>query len=146
MLARGWTCRGRPSSWNDDYFAIGFSWVSGDGISPNPSSWIPTDGFDKDSVATKLLAGVAAEIVKLGNYDIGAARSDIKAWRELECGSSEEHYINQAIKILNERDHSLVRVYNKLMEERESFSQTICGQRQHEEAGTFDTGGVRISS
>jgi hypothetical protein len=98
--------------------AIGFSWVNGEGGAPNPSSWIPTDGFDKASVATELFAGVATEIVKLGNYDIGAYRSDVLAWRELGCGSSAEPYINQAIKILNERDDCLVRVYNRLMEER----------------------------
>lgn len=63
--------------------AIGFSWVNGEGRGPNPSSWIPTDGFDKESVATELFAGVAAEIIKLADYDIGAYRSDVRAWREL---------------------------------------------------------------
>jgi hypothetical protein len=39
--------------------AIGFSWVRGEHADPNPSSWIPTDGFDKEEAATEFFAGVA---------------------------------------------------------------------------------------
>ena len=98
--------------------AIGFSWVRGEDHEPNPCSWIPTDRFDKNSVAIELLGGVAAEILKLGDYDVMAHGSDVRAWRELGCSSSSDHYIQQAIGILKERDVALVRVYNKLMKER----------------------------
>ena len=57
--------------------AIGFSWVRGEHHEPNPSSWIPTDGFDKDIVAVELFGGVAAEILKLGDYDVMAHGSDV---------------------------------------------------------------------
>jgi hypothetical protein len=63
--------------------AIGLSWVGGEHREPNPSSLIPTDGFDKNSVAIELFGGIAAEILKLGNYDVMAHSSDIHAWREL---------------------------------------------------------------
>jgi hypothetical protein len=98
--------------------AIGFSWVRGEHREPNPSSWIPTVGFDKDSVAIELFGGVAAEILKLGDYDVMAHNSDASDWRELGCSSSADHYIQQAIGILKERDAALVRVYSRLMEER----------------------------
>jgi hypothetical protein len=98
--------------------AIGFSWLRGEHQEPNPSCWIPTDGIDKESVAVHNLAGVAAEIVKLQDYNIMSCNSDVKACRELGCTLSHEHYIKQAIEILKERDDALVRVYHKLMEER----------------------------
>jgi len=98
--------------------AIGFSWVYGEDAAPNPSTWIPTDGFDKDIVGIELLAGVAAEIIKLGDYDIMACNADVQACRQVGCASSHEHYINQAIKILVEKNAPLVRVHKRLMEER----------------------------
>ena len=76
------------------------------------------DGFDKEVVAIELFAGMAAEVVKIGDYDIGAYRLDDHAWQALGCGSSPDHYVNQAIEILKARDGSLVRVYDRLMEER----------------------------
>jgi hypothetical protein len=98
--------------------AIGFSWVRGEHHEPNPSSWIPTDGFDNSSVAIELFGGVAAEILKLGDYDVMAYRSDAHAWRELGCSSSADYYIQQAIGILQERDAALVRIFSRLMGER----------------------------
>lgn len=98
--------------------AIGFSWVRGEHSEPNPSSWIPTDGFDKDTVAIELFGGVAAEILKLGDYDMMAHDSDLRSWRALGCSSPADHYVDQAIGILRERDAALVRVHNRLMEER----------------------------
>lgn len=102
--------------------AIGFSWVNGENSEPYPSSWIQTDGFDKESVAIEFLAGSAAEILKLGDYDVGAHRSDIIAWRQLGCSSTIEHYIKEAIEVLKQRDDSLVRVQNGLMQERTNAS------------------------
>jgi hypothetical protein len=98
--------------------AIGYAWVRGQDSEPNPCNWIATDGFDKDIVAIELFAGMAAEVVKLGDYDIGAYRLDVQAWQALGCGSSTERYINQTIEILRKRDDRLVRVYDRLMEER----------------------------
>jgi hypothetical protein len=102
--------------------AIGFSWVSGKDDEPYPSSWILNAGFAKDRVATELLGGVAAEIIKLGNYDVMAYRPDVLPWRTLKCTSAARHYIQQAIVILKQRDAALVRVYNRLMTERASPS------------------------
>jgi|SRR5437879_2374245 len=98
--------------------AIGFSWVNGEKSAPYPSSWIPTDGFDKDSVAVELFAGTAGEIFKLRDYDIGAHRSDLKDWQTLGCGSPPDDYIHQAIEILRKRDDGLARVHKRLMQER----------------------------
>ena len=98
--------------------AIGFSWVRGEHNEPNPSSWIPTDGFDNDRVAVELFGGAAAEILKLSNYDAMALRSDVMAFQELHCLHSPEHYLQQAIDILREREGALERVHHRLMEER----------------------------
>src|ERR1700752_4054057 len=68
--------------------AIGFSWVRGEHADPNPSSWIPTDGFDKEEAATEFFAGVAAEILKLGEYDMMACNVDVAAFKQLGCTST----------------------------------------------------------
>jgi hypothetical protein len=57
--------------------AIGFSWVRGEDSAPNPSCWIPNDGFDKDSKATEFFAGVASEIVRLGKRTPKAASTRV---------------------------------------------------------------------
>jgi hypothetical protein len=99
--------------------AIGFSWVYGENADPNPSVWMSTyDGFDKDTLAKHSVAGMAAEIVKLGEYDFGACGSDLRQLQELGCGLPGEHYINEAIKILTQKDAAVVRVQKNLMEER----------------------------
>ena len=69
-------------------------------------------------MAIELFGGVAAETLKLGDYDVMAHGSDVRAWRDLGCSSSSDHYIQQAIGILKERDAGLVRVYDRLMQER----------------------------
>jgi hypothetical protein len=98
--------------------AIGLSWVRGERSEPNPSSWIPTDGFDNDRVAVELFGGAAAEILKLSNYDAMALHSDVEAFQELHCSHSPEYYIQQAIDILKEREEALECVHHRLMEER----------------------------
>lgn len=98
--------------------AIGYSWVRGEHEEPNPSSWIPTDGFDKEAVGTEMFAGVAAEILKLGAYDMMACNVDVHAFKQLGCTQSHEYYINKAMDVLRERDAALVRVYEKLVSER----------------------------
>ena len=74
--------------------------------------------FDKETVAIQLFAGKAAEIVKIGDYDLNAYGSDKRRWRALGCHSSDVHYTQRAIEILKGQDATLVRVYNKLLEER----------------------------
>ena len=102
--------------------AIGFSWANGENAEPNPSTWISTDGFDKDIAAVELLAGVAAEIIKLGDFNVLACNADVQACRKLGCTLSRDHYANEAITILGQKDATLVRVYNRLMEERVNAS------------------------
>jgi hypothetical protein len=99
--------------------AIGFSWISGEEHAPNPSTWIETfDGFENDLVATQCAGGVAAEITKLRDYDFMACKSDEQLFQQLGCAFPLEHYVNEAIKILGEREAALVRVYDRLMQER----------------------------
>ena len=99
--------------------AIGYSWVSGENADPNPSTWMATyDGFDNHALATHALGGMAAEITKLGDYDMGASNSDGQHFQELGCSFSRDHYTNEAVRILAERDAALVRVYDRLMKER----------------------------
>jgi len=95
--------------------AVGFSRPNGPDCEPYPSTWVPTDGFDADKVATQLLAGSAAEIVKLGDFDIMACNSDVRAFTKLQCASSRDHYINQAMEIIRAKNDVLVRVYERLM-------------------------------
>ena len=126
--------------------AIGFEWVRGNDAEPNPATWFATlDGFEKDTVATQLFAGKAAEIVKIGDYDLNAYSSDKRRWRTLGCHSSVGHYTQRAIEILKEENAAVVRVYNKLMEERtnpsrEPFVDTDGVKRQvHLMQGEFES-------
>jgi hypothetical protein len=103
--------------------AIGFSWVRGEEHEPNPSTWVETyDGFERDKVATQCFGGVAAEIAKLKTYDWDACKSDGEHFKKLGCTSPFEHYVNEAAKIIVERDTALLRVYDRLMQERSSPS------------------------
>jgi hypothetical protein len=61
---------------------------------------------------------VGHHLGKLGEYDFNACGSDLQHLQELGCSRSGEHYINQAIEILVQRDAALVRVQKRLMEER----------------------------
>jgi hypothetical protein len=110
--------------------AIGFSWPSGLNGEPYPSSWIPTDGFDKEQVAVELFAGMAAELLKLGDHDVSARKSDVHQWQGLGCVSPPEHYISNATDILKQRNAALMRVHERLMQERvkpsyEKFQDTV---------------------
>jgi hypothetical protein len=98
--------------------AIGISWPNGPGAGAYPSTWVPTDGFDKDSIASQLLSGSAAEILKLGDFDVMACNSDVQGFKALGCLPSYDHYITQAMEILKARNDALVRVYERLMKER----------------------------
>ena len=98
--------------------AIGFSWPNGPNGEAYPSTWIPTDGFDKDSVAKQLVSGSAAEILELGDFDAMACNSDLRAFKALECPVSHDHYISSAVEILKTRHGALTRVYERLMKER----------------------------
>jgi hypothetical protein len=103
--------------------AIGFSWVSGQDHAPNPSTWLETfDGFAKDNLATQSAGGMAAEIIKLRDYDFMAGKSDRQGFQALGCALPFEHYVTKAIEILTETDAALVRVYEKLMLERNNPS------------------------
>ena len=99
--------------------AIGFSWVCGPSRDPNPSSWISTDGFDKEQIAVQVGAGIAAEVIKLGNYNAMSIGSDYEQWKNLNCAlPTIDDYVHKAIEILKERDAALMRVYERLMQER----------------------------
>ena len=98
--------------------AIGFCWPNGPNGGAYPSTWVPTEGFENDSVAKQLLSGSGAEILKLGDFDVTACNSDVRAFRTLGCPFSRDHYINEAIEILKTKDDALVRVYEQLMKER----------------------------
>ena len=98
--------------------AIGFTWNKGENAEPNPSTWSETATADKESVAVHLFGGMAAEILKLNDYDYNARKLDIQQFSRLGCTLLGDHYLQQAMTILKERDAALVRVYNALMERR----------------------------
>jgi hypothetical protein len=98
--------------------AIGFSWPNGPNGEAYPSTWIPTDGFDKDSVAKQLMSGSAGEILGIGDFDIMARNSDLQAFKSLGCPFSHDHYINWAVEILKTKHGALAGVYERLMKER----------------------------
>jgi hypothetical protein len=65
----------------------------------------------------------------------------MRAWQDLGCGFPAVHYISRAIEILRERDTSLVRVYNRLMEERTSpYNQLFVDTDGIKEASPLDAG------
>jgi hypothetical protein len=98
--------------------AIGFTWNKGENVEPNPSTWSETATADKESVAVHLFGGMAAEILKLKDFDYNARIPDIQEFNRLGCTLPGEHYLQQAMNILKERDPALVRVYNVLMKRR----------------------------
>ncbi len=98
--------------------AIGFTWNNGENAEPNPSTWSETATADKQSVAVHLFGGMAGEILKLKDFDYNARIPDIQEFNRLGCALPGEHYLQQAMNILKERDAALVRVYNALMERR----------------------------
>jgi hypothetical protein len=98
--------------------AIGFTWNKGENAEPNPSTWSETATADKESVAVHLFGGMAAEILKLKDFDYNARIPDIQEFNRLGCTLSGEHYLQQATNIPKERDAALVRVYNALMKRR----------------------------
>lgn len=87
-----------------------------------PSTWTPTDGFDKDGVAKQLVSGSAAEILKLGDFDIMARNSDLQAFKALGCPLSHDHYISWAVEVLKTKHGALASVYERLMKERKNPS------------------------
>jgi hypothetical protein len=98
--------------------AIGFTWGRGENAEPNPSTWSDTATADKDCVAVHLFGGMAAEILKLNDYDYNARSLDAQAFKRLGCKLPGDHYLQQAMNILKEHDAALERVYNALMKRR----------------------------
>jgi hypothetical protein len=100
-------------------WAIGLSWVNGLDNDPNPTTWIATNGFDKEQIAVQLGAGMAAEVIKLGNYNAMSFGSDVRQWKKLQCVlPTLDDYVHKAIEILKERDAALVRIHERLLHER----------------------------
>lgn len=98
--------------------AIGFTWNKGENAEPNPCTWVETAKANKDSVAVHLFGGVAAEILKLNDYDYNARIPDMQAFNRLGCTLPGEHCLQKAMNILTERNAALVRVYDELMKRR----------------------------
>jgi len=98
--------------------AIGFTWSKGENVEPNPSTWSQTAGTDKDRVAVHLFGGMAAEILKLNDFDYNARIPDIQEFNRLGCAVSGDHYLEQAMNILKDRDAAFVRVHDELMRRR----------------------------
>jgi hypothetical protein len=98
--------------------AIGFTWHEGENAEPNPSNWCDLATADRESVAVYLFGGTAAEILKLNDYDYNARKLDLQQFGGLGCTLPGNHYREQAMNILKERDAALERVYNALMERR----------------------------
>lgn len=99
--------------------ALGYSWVAGLRGDPNPSSWIPTHGFDDETIAVELGAGIAAEVFKLGNYNALALAHDFRIWKARNCLlPTYDECVDKAIRILHERDAAFVRVHERLLKER----------------------------
>ena len=61
---------------------------------------------------------MAAEVLKLKDFDYHARIRDVQQFNQRGCKLPGEHYLEQAMNVLKERDAVLVRVYNKLMERR----------------------------
>jgi len=98
--------------------AIGFTWNKGENAEPNPSTWSETSAADEERVAVHLFGGMAAEILKLRDFDYNARIPDVREFNRLGCTLPGEHYLQQAINILKERNAALVRVYDVLMRRR----------------------------
>ena len=98
--------------------AIGFTWNKGENAEPNPSTWSDMATAHKENVAVYLFGGMAAEILKLKDYDQQARGSDVQKFNKLGCKHLYEHYLQQAMDILEGRDAALVRVFHVLMERR----------------------------
>jgi hypothetical protein len=100
--------------------AIGFTWNKGENAEPNPSTWSETGTADKERAAVHLFGGMAAEILKLNDIDYNARIPDIQQFNGLGCRLTGEHYLQQAISILKERDAALVRVHKVLVNRRDN--------------------------
>jgi hypothetical protein len=98
--------------------AIGFTWNNGEDAEPNPCAWVETATVDQERAAIYLFGGMAAEILKLNDYDYYARASDMQAFKQLGCPLPDERYLQQAIDILIERDSALIRVCDELIKRR----------------------------